>query len=416
MAGYVPIVDQWPSRLKHHHHQISKAREKRKLFTLSDESTIQRLLNDIGSLCKRITVLESVVKDLKSLAEQNLSSSRLSDALAPPLINNPSTSKITSIAPASPFNTVTTVHKVMKDVDRRRSNVIISGLKPRSNVEDSSLVMSLFERHFSILIRPSSVRCRRIDKPKDGSKPSRILVHLGSQNLASEILSQERKLRLSDDQDIRLNVYISRDMSPEESRLAFEERVRRRAKKSSTPSSNLDNGVDGGHLEQNNAHNVSPLSTFVSSIPSTPVPIITDSSQFPPLCSQSTNSIVYSGPQPVYNAHVWTPAGPSANRGPGDYQQGGHGHQPPIYSSIGGHINTIPSTSYPQQHSGLPESHNVASTMPTGMFHAPIIHMPPPMHHQLASTSINSDSFIPHPSQFVSSAAAPMLPSSVSHH
>ena len=369
MAGYVRIVDRWPSRLKHH--PISKARGKRKPKVLpSDDSAIQRLLNDIGSLCKRITVLESVVKYLRSLTEQNLSSSRLSETSASSLTNHPSTSKVTSVAPVSPSNTVTTVHKVMKDVDRRRSNVIISGLKSRPNVEDSSLVISLFEKHFSILIGPSSVKCRRIDKPKDGSKPSRILVHLGSQNLASEILSQARLLRISDDQDIRLKVYISRDMSPDESRLAFEERVRRRAKKSSFPSSNQENSAGGGCRDRNTTHDVPPLvpqglPSFVSSGPSTSVPTITDSSHFPPLCSQGINSIVFSGPQPLYDAHVWTPAGPSANRGPGDYQQGGYVHQPPIHSNNGGHISIIPSTSYSQPHSGLPGSHNASSTMPT---------------------------------------------------
>jgi len=378
----------------------SKSKGKAKAALPCDDSTVQRLLNDIGSLCKRITVLESVVKDLKGLTERNLSSSRLSETTTSSLTNHPSTSKVTSVAPVSPSNTVTTVHKVMKDVDRRRSNVIISGVKPQPNVEDSSLVISLFEKHFSISIEPSSVKCRRIDKPKDGSKPSRILVHLGSQNLASEILSQARQLRLSDDQDIRLNVFISRDMSPEESRLAFEERVRRRAKKSSS-SSNQENSAGGGCRDQNTTHGVPPLvpqglPSFVSSGPSTSVPIISDSSQFPPLCSQGINSIVYSGPQPMYDAHVWTPAGSSANRGPGDYQQGGYVHQPPIYSNNGGHISNIPSTSYSQQHSGLPGSHNASSTMPTGMFQAPIIHMPPPLHHQLASTSINSDSYIPH--------------------
>ena len=255
-----------------------------------------------------------------------------------------------------------------------------------------------------------------IDKPKDGSKPSRILVHLGSQNLASEILSQARQLRFSDDQDIRLNIYLSRDMSPEESRLAFEERVRRRSKTSSPPSSNQENG--GGRRDQITAHVVPPLLPQdiyrpVSTIPSTSVPIITDSSQFPPLCSQGINSIVYSGPQPLYEAHVWTPAGSSANRGPGDYRQGGYVHQPPVYSNNGGHVSTFPSSS--QQHPGIPGSHN-ASTMPTGMFHAPIIHMPPPMQHQLESSSISSDSYIPHPSQFVSSVAVPMPPSSIAQH
>ena len=283
----------------------------------------------------------------------NLSSSRLSETPASSLTSHPSTSKVTSVSSVSPSNTVITVHKVMKDVDRRKSNVIISGLKQQPNIEDSSLVVSLFEKHFSILIKPSSVKCRRIDKPKDGSKPSRILVHLGSQNLASEILSQARQLRLSDNQDIRLNVYISRDMSPEESRLAFEERVCRRAKKSSFPSSNQENSSGGGCRDRNTTHDVPSLvpqglPSFVPSGLSASIPTITDSSHFPPLCSHGINSIVYSGPQQLYDAHVWTPAGSSANRGPGDYQQSGYVHHPPIHSNNGGHISTIPSTSYSQ--------------------------------------------------------------------
>ena len=54
------------------------------------------------------------------------------------------------------------------------------------------------------------------DKESGQMKPSRLLVQFGSESIASEILLQAPQLRRSEDEHVRLNVYISRDMSPEE--------------------------------------------------------------------------------------------------------------------------------------------------------------------------------------------------------
>ena len=119
-------------------------------------------------------------------------------------------------------DTATMVHKVMKDVERRKSNIVVSGLRARVDVDDSILFNSICEQHLSI--GPLNVRCRRIDKTDRSSNgknlPSRLLVHLGSESLATEILDRARQLRFSTDDDVRLNVYFSRDMTPEESKLA----------------------------------------------------------------------------------------------------------------------------------------------------------------------------------------------------
>ena len=241
------------------------------------------------------------------------------------------------------------------------------------------LVTSLFEHQFSI--RPPFLECRRIDKPgsnNDGNQPSRLLVHLGSEKLASEILSQAHKLRLSDDQDTRLNVFISPDMTPEESKLAFEERVRHLSRIPPTLVGLNENGSTDGQRTEVASNIVPPrlpLSKSVVFTSSTSTPNIADSAQLPPLLSSSVDT--YS--QSVSNAVGWIPVGPLDNWGTVTSNLQSSISHPLLYVSSSDPMFAFPREYHPQ-HSRHPNSYvvppfisSITSSMPPGMLHLTII-------------------------------------------
>ena len=291
-----------------------------------DDTILQRLLDEVSLLSLRIRNLETVIQDLKVPATTIPLISKIQvSPTGQPTSSNPvhpnaglaSTTNIVTPDPASKNissqDTVTTVHKVIKDADRRKRNIIVSGLRTVKDVDDASLFTSLCEYHFSI--RLQSVKCRRIDNnsrsigAKDENKPSRLLVHLGSENLASEVLSQARQLRYSDDDYVRLNVFISRDMSPEEAKLAFEERVRRRKRKhdSSGATTSHPNKTSSEQLDPNVGTQPSlVVPAFSTQFASAGVPSVNDSSQFPPLPPHNPVTAGCSMMPPSSSAPHWT--------------------------------------------------------------------------------------------------------------
>ena len=159
------------------------------------------------------------------------------------------------------------------------------------------------------------MKCRRIDNnsrsisAKDETKPSRLLVHLGSENLASEVLSQARQLRYSDDDYTRLNVFISRDMSPEEAKLAFEERVRRRKRKQDPSATTIGQSNNPSREQLVPDVGTQPslvVQSFSPHFDSAGVPSVNDSSQFPPLPPHNPTTLGCSVMPPVSSAPHWT--------------------------------------------------------------------------------------------------------------
>ena len=64
-------------------------------------------------------------------------------------------------------------------------------------------------------------------------RPRRLLIRLTSEENATHILTAAKRLRHSDDQYVATSVYINRDLSPTEAKLAYEKREQRRARKQS---------------------------------------------------------------------------------------------------------------------------------------------------------------------------------------
>ena len=124
------------------------------------------------------------------------------------------------------------VNKSVGDNARRRRNVIVSGLHEPDDQScfdaDSQSFTELCRSQLYLDIGTNIVFLKRIGK-RDGVKPRRLLIVLSSENLAQEILSRARNLRDAGDTHNATSVFINRDLSPEESRVAFEKRQTRRA-------------------------------------------------------------------------------------------------------------------------------------------------------------------------------------------
>ena len=134
------------------------------MLIVARSSILQRLLDEVSSISLRILKLETIIQNLKvvatttplissiQVAHTGHSSTHSSNPVHPnagiaPAENivttNPTSTNISS------QDTVTTVHKVMKDADRRKRN-IVSGLRSVKDVDDASLFTSLCEHHFSL--------------------------------------------------------------------------------------------------------------------------------------------------------------------------------------------------------------------------------------------------------------------------
>ena len=122
------------------------------------------------------------------------------------------------------------VRTVLRDTDRRARNIIISGVVPVQGQADHVTVKKLFENHLSVKPRVDRPNCKRIGKPVSGA-PLRLLVTLNSSDDVTNILKVARDLRRAADPRITSSVFINKDMSPEESKLAYELRVKRRTER-----------------------------------------------------------------------------------------------------------------------------------------------------------------------------------------
>ena len=83
------------------------------------------------------------------------------------------------------------VHRVLKDIARRKLNVVVTGLPETdesgsdSSAEDSGAFVKFCEEN--LVVKPPLARkgCRRLGK-RDGDRPRKLLVHLTSEsNVAS---------------------------------------------------------------------------------------------------------------------------------------------------------------------------------------------------------------------------------------
>jgi len=116
----------------------------------------------------------------------------------------------------------------VKDSDRRRKTVVVSGLMPVHGVSDGTLFWDFCSNNLNLKPYVDDKRVGRVGK----GAPQKLLVPLLSEHSAAEVLRCAKELRLSADDDVK-KVYINPDLSPEDAKAAYEKRVARRLAKTS---------------------------------------------------------------------------------------------------------------------------------------------------------------------------------------
>lgn len=176
-----------------------------------------------------------------------------------------------------------TVVTTLYDLQRRKSNIIITGL-PESDddvdaenddaagdaTHDERLFAKLCEEHLPIKPQPVHNRSRRLGSINYDGRPRRLLIRLKSEHDVKSILSAAKRLRESDDDYVRKYIYINPDLSPAEAKLAYEKREKRRKDKRHEASKQASRATCTSESVTeaiNSACNtISTASTFVSSL------------------------------------------------------------------------------------------------------------------------------------------------------
>jgi len=118
----------------------------------------------------------------------------------------------------------TAVAEERRERDRRIKSVIVMGLPSSSDVNDKTAFQQLCSAELGVEL--SVMYTRRLGVDTQRVRP--LLVGLQSEQDAAHLLERAKGLRRSSDETVRRNIYINPNLSPEESRLAYEARCRRR--------------------------------------------------------------------------------------------------------------------------------------------------------------------------------------------
>ena len=186
------------------------------MVTLSEEvAAVKCQLSDVKEQLFTVVSAHSKNQVSKSVvAADDASASRQSDSSpSPDQANSVQDPKISKV-----------VHRILHDIDKRKRNVVVTGLPEDPGRDDCSEFLKLCETHLSS--KPYVVRCERLGRIVD-SRPRRLLVRLSSDTSATELLRSAPLLRRTPDTSVN-NVYINPDLTPTEAKLAFEARQRRR--------------------------------------------------------------------------------------------------------------------------------------------------------------------------------------------
>jgi hypothetical protein len=126
--------------------------------------------------------------------------------------------------------------KVVRELDlqvSKKTNIVLSGIAP-SLLTDADIVTNLLRDELGITANVT--KCTRLGKPRADSdrdtRPRLLLVTLSSADIANDVIRAATKLRRSTDNHTRDNVFINRDLTPEQRAFDYELRKdlkRRRA-------------------------------------------------------------------------------------------------------------------------------------------------------------------------------------------
>ena len=143
------------------------------------------------------------------------------------------------VAPGSELraSVLETFHSELNAIKKRASDVVVSGLVPRTDISDDCLFQDLCATHLSV--HPTNVTVKRLGEIKQG-RVQPLLVQLSNPGDASSLLSLAKQLRSSSDPYVRDHVYLNKHMTRAEAASAYQSRVlQRRSRLSDKPASNV---------------------------------------------------------------------------------------------------------------------------------------------------------------------------------
>jgi len=138
--------------------------------------------------------------------------------------------------PAPTADIAAIVCQTLKDNERRKCNVVVTGLPEKTDVDDRTQFLEICETYLSQKPHVSDRACIRLGKAVY-DRPRRLLVRFSSEAAARELLRSAKKLSTCDNGTVLKTVYINADLSPGEAKLAYKQRQKRRARQQNNPSS-----------------------------------------------------------------------------------------------------------------------------------------------------------------------------------
>ena len=213
------------------------------------KSEITKLKTSNGSLLKELTVLKSSlhpppVNNNPSAQTKPVSIPVATDTRAIRTGSVQSYASVASAVSKSPENLsieniIKAIHLDTMSKDRKRTNIVVSGLKPMKNKDTKEQVSEFLHQYWNIPMT-TTITCRRLGSVKlDKIQP--LLISLPDASIASEIIREARILRHSTDPYVKANVYVNPDRTKAEGLAAFELREQRRKAKGES-STNASNG------------------------------------------------------------------------------------------------------------------------------------------------------------------------------
>lgn len=209
---------------------------------------------------------------------------------------------------------VSVVRGTLNEINKRKSNVIISGLREVQGSSDTVLTVEFVKRYFDEAVQPLSTM--RLGSASHSTTARKLLVRLATEDAASSLLRAAKQRRSSDVNYAGLNIFINPDLSKDEAKLEYERRVQRRSRLQGS----LRNGpvivngqvsVDGpvGLNPLPSSSNLRPLaSEFSPSIVNT-IPVLTNGrtsslSVTMPSLNSDTSPVMSSVPDSTRNSFV----------------------------------------------------------------------------------------------------------------
>jgi len=204
----------------------------------SVRATVQKMQADIAALSKTITQMQSDIKELQPPRQAPILNevAKISEAIGKIQLdimemkvshqeqNHTTTADLpTAVCHNNGFPPLRSTNlpaeeicRVINDINRRKCNVIVSGLAEDSVVSDVDKFQQLCENYLQC--KPLVISCHRLGR-HNLDKPRRLLVRL---------LNSSRLLRYVEDELVAQTVFINPDLTPEAAKLAYEERQKRR--------------------------------------------------------------------------------------------------------------------------------------------------------------------------------------------